>query len=113
MWPDTALSLYDAQNLCSAQNAFVYTAHVIRPKPFKFHQYTLFSDRIKNFSLRHIVIPMSAEVSNNLIFGQLLALDSPQNILPSVIQSLYHDWKHEKDELLFFAYLNGSCNVVK
>ena len=113
LWPESALSFYDAQDVCSLQNASVYTVDVIARTYSTLLQDILSVDNPVYSSVQHILMSTSAEDLNNFVLGQLLAPDSPQNRLPSIARSLYRG-EHETDGVIVsFANINGSCNVVR
>ena len=114
-WPNVALSFNQAQYICSAQNAPVFTVDVMSRN----------ASRQAGNALRRELLQIKADVDNSKIlhsisdvnmyksvFGQILASDSSDSRLPFIITQFLKT-PSEFIDVVCFAYVNHSCSVVE
>ena len=114
-WPEVAVCFTEAQDICSAQNASIFNINVM---------YRNISKREGNQLKRHLLLfEMDSNdryflksIHNiniyNSIFGKILASDSESSRLPFMTTEFLVIQREFKD-LVFFANLNATCNVVE
>ena len=110
-WPESSLSFYDAQRICSAQNASMFTVHGIH-RNLSHGELEMLQTGV-NVGLR--ISRQTYEYSSNLnsedlptiLLGKSLSPKSLTNIVPYMINSLAIGSSNN-----FYADMNNSCNVI-
>ena len=112
-WPDTALSFNDAQDICFAQNASMFT---VEAKPLNFPRAEAIYLKemiLAGISNEFEIVPAylylaRAETLPSILFGKGLSPEAPQNYLPFMTQAL----SHELNETYFYVNVDQTCGVI-
>ena len=111
--PDTAISYYDAQHICSKHNASLFKVLDV-PRNYPLQKSILIKQAIlaflKNFG-RQVpknLYSIRPDSLSNILFGESLSTDNPQSYLPHMIVALFKRGFMG----MFYTDMNETCSVV-
>ena len=118
-WADTALSFNDSQDICSAQDAPMFTVEVM-PRNFPRSVAIYMKDMIVAGILEELgIVPeylylIGAETLPYILLGQDLSPQTPQNYLPGMLSALSLDYSESLKfvESNLYVNLNQTCGVI-
>ena len=115
-WPEIALSFNDAQDICSAQNASMFTVEVTFPRAEVIHlKKMIISGMLEELGkVPEYLYLIRAETLSYILSGKGLSQEAPQNYLPGMISALSLEYSKSLKfvELDFYVNLNRTCGVT-
>ena len=117
--PNTALSYYHAQHICTKHNASLFRAEVA-PRNVPMAQCRKLNDIIIHGLLEYseqevpeYMCNMRPETLPYILFGERLPPEIPQNHLPQVIEALLDVGAKADFDHTFYTDISNTCSVVE
>ena len=119
-WPVSALSFYEAQDICSAQNAEIFTVQLGSrnfPQVRALHLKEIIMTGITNIigKVPQYVHSIRAADLPDILLGKALSRTAPQNQLPKMIAGLapFDIEFVEFGDNMFYVNMNNTCSIVE